>query len=136
MPAELDVVLIRVSQQTMGVPLQQISHIRPWEEVTASLVEDGETVTAPKDLASALGYEPSPASDASRALYVTDENTGAVGWHVSAVADIVSIPLIQIRPLPAVLRDHAAHCGVWGVALLDEVPIPLLDLTRLESVHR
>lgn len=54
-----------------------------------------------------------------------------MGIHVENVVKILSMPLDQIRTLPAIMETHNSIPGLWGLTFVDQRLVTLLDLTRL-----
>ena len=46
--------------------------------------------------------------------------------------DIIAIPVVDIRPIPSLLKKTAKQYGVWGVSLKEQRMIVLLDFYKNE----
>lgn len=49
---------------------------------------------------------------------------------VDALQDILTVPVVNLRPFPSLMARAREASAYWGMALIDDKPVTLLDLTR------
>lgn len=67
-----------------------------------------------------------------RVLLLKDEETAVM---IDQLEDIVPVDLDSIRPLPSVFDVHMKNALVWGVALIEEEIVLLVDLFQLVAAY-
>ncbi len=67
----------------------------------------------------------------SRILVVRHDDEGDVGVHVECLEQLSLVPLTQIFRLPPVMETKKQFQSVWGLALIDDRPVVLVDLEHI-----
>ncbi|MBI4691591.1 MAG: chemotaxis protein CheW [Nitrospirae bacterium] len=49
--------------------------------------------------------------------------------------DIISVPIDSLRPLPALISDSKCPKAIWGVALMNDEVVLLIDFYKLQSAE-
>lgn len=75
--------------------------------------------------------EPDDLEPSARILVVRHCDEGELGVRVECLTQLSLVPLNQIFRLPLVMERKKQLRSVWGLALIDERPVVLIDLEHL-----
>ena len=80
----------------------------------------------------AASVSPSLIAHPGRILVTTNRRRGEyIGLLIQELLELASLPVEQIFPLPQLMAAKALTRLIWGVALLHDAPVILLDLEHL-----
>lgn len=131
---EISVLLFTVMGVRLGIDTDQIGHIDEtgWTDDDREREEDERGIFGIHEKldfgrrGTAISYE------APRVVMSKELGGGrATGIVIDQTEDIVTIPIDSIRQMPDLIRGRAKQSPVWGVALLQDQPVMLVDLDRL-----
>ncbi|MBF8272685.1 MAG: hypothetical protein HW380_1790 [Magnetococcales bacterium] len=66
----------------------------------------------------------------SVALIVKSDNGMKKVLIVDSLQDILTVPVADLRPFPPLMAREREALAYWGMVLIDDKPVTLLDLTR------
>lgn len=128
------VVLLKIQDRTLGVPVGNVREIRGWEPVTplpgthahimGVLNLRGEVVTV-VDLAKRLGFA-GEAQTRGGVVIVVEHDGKLCGLLCESVSDIAESAPGQLQPVPA---HHGDEAFLTGLLVRDDAIVGLLDLT-------
>ncbi len=125
-PDSLDVLLVRLDDYLLALPAEQIGRIIMSKECT----EDASFSCSSDNGASNV----SSGVDKIRKGPVTVEirtRTGTRSIRVDGLEGMITLGLPQIRKLPPLIQAQK-HCPyIWGIALVDDQVVNLVDLYEL-----
>ena len=116
MSASTRLVLFRIGAERFAAPASQVVRI--------GLARDLGEVLVPE---TTLGEAPA----AGHGLVVARLEGGVGALAVDAVLGLREVPAPEMRPLPALAERCLRTAAIVGVALLDEVPVPVVDIPTL-----
>lgn len=128
------VVLLKIQDRTLGVPVGNVREIRGWEPVTplpgtqphvmGVLNLRGDVVTV-IDLAKRLGFA-GEAKTHGGVVIVVEHDGKLSGLLCESVSDITESKPGQVQPVPA---QHGDEAFLTDLLVLDEAIVGILDLT-------
>lgn len=138
----LQVVLFRVGAETYGLDIASVQEIDRLQQITRvpqaiSFVEGvihvRGTIIPVVDLARRFGLEPIVADRLTR-IIIAGLRGQSIGFIVSAVTEVVAIPVKSIGPVPPLTFDRTRKF-ISGMARHDETLISILSLDHLLSTE-
>lgn len=64
-------------------------------------------------------------------LVIKHQHEGYIGFHIKGLRKLITISLDQIHALPFIMQRKKQIQGLWGIALLDEGLVILINLEQL-----
>ena len=138
----LQVVSFRVGAEMYGldiVSVQEIERLQPITRVPQALsfvegvIDVRGAIIPVVDLARRFGLDPG-AADRQARIIIANLRGQSVGFIVSAVTEVVSIPVKSIGPAPSLTFDRTRRF-ISGMARVGETLISILSLDHLLSIE-
>ena len=123
-----DFLLFRLGSFLLGVAAEQVIRIR--RGVMSQINPGSQQV----DLRDIFQMSPRNQTNNSAAVLEVKSQLGQTYIPVDTAEGTVALNLNQIKKLPPLIDFHKGHPALWGLALLDEDIVFLLDLDQLKPV--
>jgi len=128
-PETFDFLLFRLGSFLLGMAAEQVIRIT---RGNMSQINQGSRQV---DLRDIFQMSPHTQTNNSAALLELKTQFGRTYVPVDAAEGTVALNLDQIRKLPPLIDFQKGHSPLWGLALLDENIVFLLDLDQLKPVE-
>ena len=128
-----DFLLFRLGSFLLGVAAEQVIQIR--RGVISPMNPGGQQVNL-KDI---FQISPDTQKTDSAAVLAVESQWGRTYVPVDSAEGTIALELGQIKQLPPLIDDHKCHPALWGLALLKNGIVFLVDLDRIRpdgSRHR
>ena len=122
-----EIILFKIADFLFGAPAEQISRILNGEKTKPE-----ELSPAPVDLGEIFLLQEGAAVDRSCLLEV-DTRTGLQLFRVDTAEGFTNLNLSQIRKLPPLIASKKMNPSFWGLALLENRIVCLVDLDNLKA---
>jgi len=122
-PDSYDFLLFRLGNFLLGAAAEQVIHIRRRD--VPHTHSDRRQVNL-KEIFQMIPDTP------SETVLEIEHPRGQVDVLVDAAEGTINLNVDQIRKLPVLIDIHKSHPALWGLAILDEKIVFLLDLDLLE----
>ena len=90
----------------------------------------GDGPRLPEDGLAKRQEEDSAFVSSSKVLIVRHRKKGYIGIHVENPKKLLTISINQIHALPMIIEKNKHIESLWGIALIDERPVMLIDLEQ------
>jgi chemotaxis signal transduction protein len=67
----------------------------------------------------------------SKILIIKHQYEGYIGVRIANPKKLITVSIDQIYALPVIMQKNKRIQGLWGIALVDDTPVILIDLERL-----
>ena len=121
-----DFLLFRLGSFLLGVAAEQVIRITRGNMLQ---INQGHQEV---DLRDIFQMSPRTQTNNSTAVLVVKSQFGRTHVPVDTAEGTVALKLDQIKRLPLLIDSHKGHPALWGLALLDENIVFLLDLDQLK----
>jgi chemotaxis signal transduction protein len=127
---QIHLLIFELNGQRYGVDVEQVLAVAEGERAEGQWWYDGEQVPL-QSLARWVGLDRAAGSDVVSPLRVLlSRSSGELrGFVVDTPQDIVTLPVEQIFPVPAFIRQVLGSSPLWGVGRLAAGLLLLVDLT-------
>ena len=122
-----DFLLFRLGSFLLGVAAEQVIRI------TRGNMPQINPGSRQVDLRDIFRMSPHTQTNDSNAVLEVKSQFGRTYVPVDTAEGTVALELDQIKKLPPLIDFHKSHPALWGLALLDENIVFLLDLDQLTS---
>jgi len=122
-----DFLLFRLGSFLLGVATEQVIRIR--RGVMAQINPGSQQV----DLRDIFQMPPHNQTNNSAAVLEVKSQLGRAYIPVDTAEDTIALNLDQIKKLPPLINFHKSHPALWGLALLENRIVFLVDLDRLST---
>lgn len=80
-----------------------------------------------------LGLEPDTDfyTFSPKILIIKHQHEEYIGVRIDNIDDLVTVSIKQIHSLPVIMEKTKRIQGLWGIALVENRPVVLIDLTQL-----
>jgi chemotaxis signal transduction protein len=148
----IDLLLFSAQNVTFGVHIEQVQRMLTADPDLAAEQSHTETLQSKEqelhiiDFSQRLQLHESPVNNtlfeeaqqessvletSSRILIVHHQNEGYVGFRVHNTKKLITISIDHIHTLPVIMQKNQQIQAVWGIALVDNSPVILIDLEQL-----
>jgi chemotaxis signal transduction protein len=75
---------------------------------------------------------PSPPVDSRNILIIYSQQKGYIGIGIHYPEELIALSISQIHTLPVLMQKVGLIKAIWGIALVEDRPIVLIDLLQIE----
>jgi len=130
---EIRLVLTEIDHHLFGIELSQVQKIIKLASSRdigsgKGLLRDSDDVVPIVDVSPYLEGKSGPEK---QDVVVVNSESGPRAFFCGQIIDIVSLPLSRLRPMPSVFKNEGGEGLIWGVALLDDRMVLLMDLRQI-----
>ncbi len=129
-PKTFDFLLFRVEPHLLGVASEQVTRVR--RRNGPQTHKERQQV----NLREIFNLTPPVQTDGLNTVLEVRGASGRTDIPVDVAEGTIVLTLDQIKKLPPLIDSHKSHFSFWGLALLDEEIVFLLDLDQLKPADQ
>lgn len=126
-PVALDILMFRVMGVRFGIDTEQVAKITPWDRVE----DPGGTAF---HLCDKISFGKPASIHRSAVMLLPKSGVGKKAVIVDTLEKIHSLRIDAIRPFPKLMGKGKGARAYWGIALVDNAPVILIDFSKLAAM--